>query len=121
MLTAVELVLMIRGESHSGISRMVISNVSEIFEVYALHNRSRRVAMLLAFFLFAEIITTLLTWRAAVPKLHFSPTCFTKIPPNITVYFLYVISAATCPPLLIQDRQGCDYLESTCPIDPDVG
>ncbi|KZP30073.1 hypothetical protein FIBSPDRAFT_1038432 [Athelia psychrophila] len=60
-----------------------------ILRVYALYDRSYRVAAALMLFILAEIaITSTAVVRDMIPILDFSPTCFAVIPHKSIVYYL---------------------------------
>ncbi|KZP25716.1 hypothetical protein FIBSPDRAFT_1041315 [Athelia psychrophila] len=58
-----------------------------ILRVYALYNRSYRVAAAMMLFILAEITITSMVVRDMVPTVDFGPTCFTALPHKHAAYY----------------------------------
>ena len=85
MLASVEAILIIRGEHSAASSIIFIWLIS--FAVYALYNRSKKVAGALIFLVFCEMTLCAANSSVNIPRMSFSPECHTVLPLRPVIQF----------------------------------
>ena len=85
MLASVEAILIIRGEHSAASSIIFIRLIS--FVVYALYNRSKKVAGALIFLVFCEMTLCVANSSVNIPRMSFSPECHTVLPLRPVIQF----------------------------------